>query len=320
MTPNLNNGNALKSQSLQAVPRFKYDGLRPAIKAELEEIRKALQNFRFIDEHPSVELISKWHDQFIEQITTKNHFDLEVVKEKFTEMLVEIVVPVELFHHQPVHIIQLISKKLSDSHSIFYSKPYAENANKVIAETKKIVETQKDIPENVLKQLREVEARKKIELEKETKLKAKIEQLRERFQKVQDQKVNLDAKMNSVGQLVLQKVEEQKEKVKAQDHEFNEKNAAILKKVEVLKNAAEEIRDAVPLLNKEIELSAQELQKLKASTVQLQKDVEQTRKDIEESKGGWLTQVLCIAASVAVSIILERPVIITPNSVSVGIQ
>lgn len=301
-----------------AFAQLGQDALRPAIKAELKEVQQALQNYRSINEHPSVELISKWHQEFVEAITAKDNPGLKVVKKEYIERLITIVVPVELFVNQPIPIIQLMSEKLKDPQSIFYSKPFADNADNVIAETKKIVEIHKPIPENLLKQLRESEAKRAKELEKENAGKAKMEQLREKVRKVKDQKANLDVKMDTIGQEVLQKVEEVKEKAKAQDHEFAEKNAAILKKVDDLKNAAEEIRDAIPLLNKEIALTGQQIEQLKNATVQLQKNVEQAKKDIEDSKGGWLTQALCIVASIVVSVILDVPVLITPNGVAVG--
>ncbi|MBA3602479.1 MAG: hypothetical protein H0W50_02310 [Parachlamydiaceae bacterium] len=316
MSFNITNRDIIQQRPAFAV--LGQDALRPPIKAELKEVQQALQNFRSINEHPSVELISKWHEQFVEAITAKDYPDLRIVKKEFIEMLITIVVPVELFVNQPVPIIQLMSEKLKDPNSIFYSKPFADNADKVIAETKKVVEIHEKVPENLLKQLRDSEAKRAKELEKESAQKAKMEQLREKVRNLKEKKNTLDDKMDNVSQKVLQKVEEVKEKVKAQDHEFAEKSAAILKKVDDLKNAAEEMRDAIPLLNKEIALTGQQIEQLKNATVQLQKNVEQTKKDIENSNGGWLSQVLCIVASVVVSVILEVPVLITPSGVAVG--
>lgn len=298
----------------------KSDDLRRRFNTELDEIKSKLQ-VRKINEHPSVGLVSSWYDSLIQSLQKRkgqDSTDLNLVKNEYIGLLINIVVTAKIGDtKQPMPIVNFMSEKLSDKLSVFYSEAYAERADKVIVEIKKIVEEKPKVSEKYMKLLRETEEKRAKEQTQEVATLSKMDELRQKVRNTKEKKAALDVKMETVSQQVLDKNKEISEKVNAQDHEFTVKNAQILSKVDELLNAAEEIRKVMPKLNEEVKLTLAETGRLKQATVQLQQDTQNLKKEMEE-KGNWLTQLVCIAASVALSIIFEIPVVIGPNGVMVG--
>lgn len=298
------------------------NSLRRRFNAELDEIKSKLQ-VRKINEHPSTSLVSSWYESLIQSLQKRegqDSADLNLVKNEYIGLLVNIVVTAKLGDtKEPMPIVEFMSDKLSDKTSVFYSEAYRERADKVIFEIKKIVEEKPKVSEKYMKLLRETEEKRAKEQKQEVAQMSKMDELRQKVRNTKEKKAALDAKMETVSKEILVKNKEISEKTKAQEHEFTVKNAEILSKVDELLNAAEEIRKVMPKLNEEVKLTLEETVRLKQATAQLHQDTQNLKKEMEE-KGNWLTQLVCIAASVTLSIIFEQPIIISAGGVSFGMK
>jgi hypothetical protein len=306
------------------------DILRSPIKFELEEVRYQLHKSRSMDEAPCVGSISRWRDVFFEAMTQRdpnNYPNLKEVTSLFVDELISILrgpvgpetpFPVELFGDKPDPIVQFMVAKLRDPNSVFYSQPFDEEAIRILAQANIIAKDDQAIPMGLIEQLRQREANKAKELEKETLSMSKIEELRAQVQRVSQRRVALEVNINRVGRENLEKRTRISEETKRLWQEGLEKNRIMIEKANALRNEAEEVKDRIPLLKEELKLTREEMEKLKQANVQLKSDINQLRNDIDDRKSSWVAEVACIVASVVVSWILKKPVIITPNGGSVG--
>lgn len=300
------------------------DKLRMPVKAELKELFNQLQRDRYINEPDCVQCISAWHDSLWNVLHDRNsnrYPKLQEIIRLYVEELILILrgpdgaqatFPVELFGDKALPIVQFMVAKMRNPNSVFYSEPFDQEAIRILAGVK-IEDDDENIPPEILAQLNQFEAERVKFLEKEMQSMEKLQALKGRLEQ---RKVSMQDNIAKVAADASNRGKQLKENVKQSKENDLKQRAIYQEKAAKLRQEIVELNADTNRLQKQLEIAKMEANELEQGIKQLQVNINQLRAAANDTKANWLAQVVCISASITISWILKKPVLITPNGIS----
>lgn len=289
------------------------DLLRRRIHAELDELDNLLTPVN--DLH--IQSIATWRNSLL-GIINQYQNPREIVRQylnQFENILRNPVAPdapypAELFGDRTLPSIRLMVAKMRDPHSVFYSENFDQEATRILAETRRSDQI-RSVQQVLLEQLRNMEAtRTRLDQEQDNLVN---EELAPILNLVREAEAEANEHIARVAREHLQTVREIMPRVERMAQNDQEQRAANQENINRLRKAASEVEAEIQRLNLQLNANRNQLDGLGRETTQLQVQIKQVEAEIAKNKAGWLEQVVCIAASIAISWILKRPVVITPN-------
>jgi hypothetical protein len=299
MVANIHQGEALRQV-------LGIDQVRVRIMGELASLQLE------IDDAPQddllVQMIALWINNFSKSL---RHPDPQAVINAYVPELVNILrpplgpFPVELFGEQPIPLIRCIVQKLRDSDSLLYSEAFHQEAQQILAAIPPL-----DGRAALIKQLRKIEAIMGHQFQRQA---VAVNEVRQAvFGQVEQREAQLQERIDRLARCHFaegQRIAGEIHNLGMQDQELR---AKLMDEADRLKRKADELNAGADCLQAELDANRGKIGELERENRQLQIDIDRTRAQIESKKSGWLTQALCIAASVALSYICKTKIVILP--------
>lgn len=271
------------------------------VKRDLEEIRQQLP----LGERTVLEeCIVDWLESFSEALNAPNFPHPRTIVKEYVQVVKEILrgpipsddpYPRELFGDKPIPAVRCIVAKMRDYNCEFYDEEFDQEGQ---------------LPDELFEQIAQIEKIAAKNLQEE---KVAMEELKALEGRIAQQEGALQVQIDQmaqeclqVGQEIKDGIAEVKEQDKALRVDMKETIARQNAKVEALHQENQAIK-------RDLEINRGKLKEAEAANASLKASVNDLRKKVAKSQGGWLEHLGCIVASVAISWILEKPVMITPN-------
>lgn len=309
------------------------DIVRIQIDAELAALRTQLEAAPAND--PLVRSIIDWHNGFWRAM---RHPHPQQVIAKFIEELVRLLrdpaapfgidspFPAELFGERPMPIIRYIVEKMRDRRSLFYSEQFDQEAVRVLASVRPVMMEPRDVLQNspaqdmqddidpdiapeLLEQLRQIEANIAHQMQVEAEGMVELHALQAR---VHQRDADFQRKVDRVAQQHLeegQRIRAEAERVRLLDLE---QRAIIMEAANRLRLEAEALRAEAVRLQRHLDDNGQKINELEKANIQLQVEINNTRAQINDNKSSWMLDAICVVASIAISWVTKKPIVIIP--------
>ncbi len=299
------------------------DQIRVRINGTLAEIHRQIINPNTPTNDFRVQSIDAWHRGFTRAL---RHPEPQKVIDAFVPELVGLLrnpadvngleppFPPELFGPRAMPIIQYVVEKLRDPHSLLYSQEFDLEAVRVLAAQPTALQNEENeidagIPEELLAQLRQIEANNAQQEEVDAEGGQMVHALRGR---IHQDEVSLQTDIDRVARHhfeACRDIQEETARLRLNDlnHRTQRLEAANLQRQEAVHFRAENVR-----LQDRLDRADKSLGELGKANIQLQKEINTTRAEIAENKSNWLTTAACVVASVALSWIFKTKIMIIP--------
>jgi len=293
------------------------DILRRRIFAELAEFNNQLPRHIAMINDDRIRSVAAWVSSFLKVLShpEPGHYpNAQEILRQYAELLIEKLrgpgvppgtpFPPEMYGDRAHPIIRFIVAKLRDPTSLFYSQRFDHEALRVLAP-------------QLLEQLQQMEADNARQIAEEAQHMPRLQALMGR---VNQRKIAHQERVDQAARAGLEAGQRIRDRAEILGRNDLEDREMIREAIVRERQEAENLRAETVQLERQLENTDVQVGQLQRAAVHLQVEINQLRSEIADKKSNWLEQVVCIAASIAVSWILEHPVIITPNGVIVGLQ
>lgn len=284
----------------------------------IEELQEILQRLGLPDSpsnDPCIQLITAWCLSYTRTLFYSGNNNYAAISQSYVVELERIfqsptdaTFPIELFGNRPLPLIRYLVARMRDPRSVIYSQRLDQQANQILAQ-------QQQTQDRLRAQLRRIEtqfaANRAAEAQAGGDMQALRERIRQRESAFQERADAADRRMRERSQQLRHEIEQAAQR-------DQEQRAIRLEAARKLRQEIEEVNIETRRLQHQLDGTRAEIREIDRANTQLQVEINQLRSEIADKKAGWLEQLGCIALSIAVSWILEKPVIITPHSVTVG--
>jgi hypothetical protein len=295
------------------------DQIRVRINGALAEIHRQLVHPNTPANDPRVQSIASWHRGFVKALrhpepqTVINAFVPELVRLLRSPVAGDLEPPFspELFGPKPMPIIRYLVKQMRDSRSPLYSEPFDQEAVRVLAAAppQEEEESLDGVPEELLAQLRQIEAMIAQQAQIDARGLEVVPPLRER---IHQDEVALQADIDRVARRHFeenQRIREETAQLRARDLA---QRTAMLEAAEQQRQEANHFRAENVRLQTRLERSEKNSGELARANAQLKQEINTTRSEVADHKANWLSSAICVVASIALSWATGKPIIIIP--------
>lgn len=291
------------------------DLVRRRIHTELDE----LNNFLTPENDFCIQSIITWKNSLRNAI--QHPRPLEVVRQyliQFENILRNPASPdapfsAELFGDKALPVIQCMVAKMRNPQSVLYSASFDQAALRILMEARRRDQFQ-EVQQVLLEQLRQMEAiHIRLNHEQDALINSALEPM---LNMVRQQETASNEHITRIARQHIDTVNRLLPRVEQIRQNDLEQRVIHRETITRLQNQARDADAEVEQLQRQLTRNSGQLDELSREAVQLQVRIKEVESHIAKNKEGWLESIACIAASIAISWALKRPVIITPNSVN----